>query len=375
MKKKGLFWHSSLLLKIRKYNINYAKSLYLTINTTSSNFKFDLNELLKAINIDEIFLGLPDPKLTNYNITDPYVNHKNVYRYPDNLKRKIIEQNYKHYKKSNQNINQSPYYYTKRISNLVIEKLKKKGYEISKQEINENKQINQLKRLIIKKYNLNYKNVNNLIDDILSEAFDDKYSYYNYSNDTRSINSNWKKMFNQVYNKLSKIAISNNKILNVGVGNGDEALELFQDCKNITFVDIAPNGLNQIKQNFPDSKTIISRAENLSILPNDSYDLYVSLRTYNSSFFDIGSAVSEAYRVLKNDAKIVISIANGFLCPKKNTVIPGLIIPGTEFVDIYRSIDIIKQISIVFLKVGFRNINLFTTNEEIYLSAVAKKAL
>lgn len=317
MKKKGLFWHSSLLLKIRKYNINYAKSLYLTINTTSSNFKFDLNELLKAINIDEIFLGLPDPKLTNYNITDPYVNHKNVYRYPDNLKRKIIEQNYKHYKKSNQNINQSPYYYTKRISNLVIEKLKKKGYEISKQEINENKQINQLKRLIIKKYNLNYKNVNNLIDDILSEAFDDKYSYYNYSNDTRSINSNWKKMFNQVYNKLSKIAISNNKILNVGVGNGDEALELFQDCKNITFVDIAPNGLNQIKQNFPDSKTIISRAENLSILPNDSYDLYVSLRTYNSSFFDIGSAVSEAYRVLKNDAKIVISIANGFLCPKK----------------------------------------------------------
>lgn len=60
---------------------------------------------------------------------------------------------------------------------------------------------------------------------------------------------------------------------------------------------------------------------------------------------------------------------------KKNTVIPGLIIPGTEFVDIYRSIDIIKQISIVFLKVGFRNINLFTTNEEIYLSAVAKKAL
>ena len=143
-------------------------------------------------------------------------------------------------------------------------------------------------------------------------------------------------------------------------------------CKNITFVDIAPNGLEKIKKKIPDSQVVISRAENLSTLSDNSYELYVSLRTYNSSFFDVRQALEEASRVLKHNAVIIISIANGFLCPEQKIIISGLIFPGTEFVDIYRGFDMIKNLSNEFLKEGFCNVQVFPTNGEIYLSALKK---
>ena len=61
-----------------------------------------------------------------------------------------------------------------------------------------------------------------------------------------------------------------------------------------------------------------------------------------------------------------------FLCPEQKHIIPGLIIPGTEFVDIYRGVDMIKDLSVQFSKEGFKNIQIFPTNGEIYLSAISK---
>jgi hypothetical protein len=111
----------------------------------------------------------------------------------------------------------------------------------------------------------------------------------------------------------------------------------------------------------------------LSSIPDNSHDLYVSLRTFNSSFLDIKEAISEAHRVLKPNAVIIVSVANGFLCPERHCIIPGLIIPGTEFVDIYRGMDTIKLMRTEFLQAGFENIQLFPTNTEIYLSAINMK--
>lgn len=106
-------------------------------------------------------------------------------------------------------------------------------------------------------------------------------------------------------------------------------------------------------------------------IPDKIYDLYVSLRTYNSSFFDIKEALLEAYRVLKYNGVIIISVANGFLYSEQNCIIPGLILPGTEFIDIYRGMDTTKQICTELIHAGFKNIQIFPTNTEIYLSAVA----
>ena len=108
----------------------------------------------------------------------------------------------------------------------------------------------------------------------------------------------------------------------------------------------------------------------MSSIPDNSHDLYVSLRTYNSSFFDIKEAILEAHRVLKPNAIIIISVANGFLYPEENCIISGLIIPGTEFIDIYRSMDTIKLIRTEFIQAGFKNIKFFSTNTELYISAI-----
>lgn len=369
----NLSWCTILMSKIKKCNVDNAQFLFLTINTLFSNSEFELNILMKKINIKEIYLGVPDPNLSCYLLNDPISTFKNIYRYPDNLQREILEQNFRYYRNSKQNIKYSPYYSTKRISNLVLEKLQESDIVISKDELESNKQIDKLTRLIVEKYKLEIEDASELVNMVISKAFDEKYSTYNYSDDVRSLNIGWKNNFLSVYNKLLISSMENKDIVDVGVGSGNEAISLFSQCKKITFVDIAPNGLEKIKKQIPNSNIIISRAENLSELANNRYDVYVSLRTYNSSFFDIKKAISEAYRVLKEDGVIIISIANGFLCPEDRYIIPGLIIPGTEFVDIYRGFDIIRKLSAELSVQGFKNIKFFPTDVELFLSAESRK--
>ena len=62
-----------LLTKVQEYNINEAQSLYLTINTMNTNREFELNMLLRKINIHKIYLGVPDPNLDCYLDNDPFL--------------------------------------------------------------------------------------------------------------------------------------------------------------------------------------------------------------------------------------------------------------------------------------------------------------
>lgn len=369
----GLSWYEILLSKTNNLNVNKAYYLFLTVNTLFSESEFDLNKLMERIAIEEIYIGIPDPNLSDYLSNDPVGTSENVYRYPDNLQRLILQQNLNYYKNGKQNIKSSPYYSAKRISKIVIEKLQEKGIFISKEELQSNKQIEKLIQLIVEKYKFNIEDASKLVNLVMSEAFDEKYATYNYSDDARSLSIDWKNNFLTIYNKLLLSSMENKDILNVGVGSGNEAIALFSGCHNITFVDIAPNGLEKIKKQIPNSNIVVSRAENLATLINNSYDIYISLRTYNSSFFNVKQALSEAHRVLKKDGSIIISIANGFLCPEDQYIIPGLIIPGTEFVDIYRGFDMIKKLSTELYNNCFEDISFFPTKVELFLSAKAKK--
>ena len=369
----SLSWYEILLSKINKLNVNKANYLFLTVNTLFSESEFDLNKLMERIAIEEIYIGIPDPKLSDYLTNDPVSTFKNVYHYPDNFQRLILHQNLNYYENGKQNIKSSPYYSTKRISKIVMEKLKEKCNFISKEELQSNKQIEKLAQLIVEKYKFNIEDASGLVNFVISEAFDEKYATYNYSDDARSLSIDWKNNFLTIYNKLLLSSMENKDILDVGVGSGNEAIALFSGCHNITFVDVAPNGLENIKKQIPNSNIVVSRAENLATLINNSYDIYISLRTYNSSFFNVKQAISEAYRVLKNGGSIIISIANGFLCPEDQYIIPGLIIPGTEFVDIYRGFDMVKKLSTELRNNCFEDIRFFPTNVELFLSAKAKK--
>ena len=369
----GLSWYEILLSKIKELSVNNAYYLFLTVNTLFSETEFDLNKLMRKIAIEEIYIGVPDPNLSDYLSNDPIGTFRKIYRYPDNLQRMILQQNISYYRNGKQNIKSSPYYSAKRISNIVLEKLKEKNIFISKEELQANKQIEKLIQLIGEKYKLNIDDASKLVNLVMSEAFDEKYSTYNYSDDARSLSIDWKNNFLTIYNKLLISSLENKNILDVGVGSGNEAIALFSDCSNITFVDIAPNGLKKIKKQIPNSNIVVSRAENLVTLTNSSYDMYISLRTYNSSFFNIKQAISEAFRVLKKDGIIIISIANGFLCPEDQYIIPGLIVPGTEFVDIYRGFDMIEKLSRQLCNNSFKDIQFFPTKVELFITAKAKK--
>lgn len=366
-------WSDQLLLELKNQKVTMVHSLYLTVNTLTSNKEFDLNKIVQEILVTNIYLGISDPDLISYLPNDPVLSLKNIKRYPEVLQKKIIKQNKKHFLSSMHNIKYNLHYSTKRISSLVLQKLSDSGISISKKEIDSNRQSNKLARYIVNKLGLTYQNVEQLINKILSDAFNEKYSLYNYADDARSIEGDWKNDFLTVYSKATDKPLECNRVLNVGVGSGNEAKMLFSHCKDITFVDIAQDGLKKIEKIFPHSNTLASRAENLSQLASNDYDLYVSLRTYNSSFFNLRQAISEAYRVLKPNAIIIISIANGFLNAEQKQIIPGLLIPGSEFVDIYRGIDMMKSLSEEFAKKGFCNIQVYVTNTEIYMSAVSNK--
>ena len=366
-------WSDDLLLELKKQKVSTVHSLYLTVNTLSSNKEFDLNRIVQEIRVANIYLGVPDPDLTSYLPNDPVLTLNNIKRYPDVLQKKILKQNKKRFLNSMQNIKYNPHYSSKRISGLIIQKLSDAGISISKKEIDSNRQSNLLAMYIANKLGLNYQNIEQLINKILSDAFNEKYSLYNYTDDARSVDDDWKNNFLSAYSKATDKPLESNRVLNVGVGSGNEANMLFSHCKNITFVDIAQDGLKKIEKFFPHANTLTSRAEDLSQLATNDYDLYVSLRTYNSSFFNRGQAISEAYRVLKPNAIIIISIANGFLNAEQRQIITGLLIPGSEFVDIYRGIDIMKSLSEEFEKNGFCNIQVDVTNTEIYMSAISNK--
>lgn len=362
-------WCSIILSKVQKLKISSAQSIYLMINTLSRTHMFDLLELLAEVRINEIYVGLPDPALTCYMDDDPIITHNRVYRYPDELQREILKLNIHYYVNSTQSIENIPYYSENRVSNMLIESLKSKGFVVSLDELNANKRRSAIASLICNKYEIEYKDALSIVQKAISEAFDCKYGTYTYLDDARSLDLDWKESFISVYNRCSVMPMSTNNILNVGVGNGHEAIILFSNCAYVTFVDIAQVGLKKIKEKSPLSKITVANADDLSSIPDNHYDLYVSLRTFNSSFFDIKKAISEAHRVLKPNAVIIVSVANGFLCSNKHCIIPGLIIPGTEFVDIYRGMDTAKLIQKEFLRAGFNNIHLFPTDTELYLSA------
>ncbi|MDO0930115.1 class I SAM-dependent methyltransferase [Streptomyces sp. TG1A-8] len=368
---RGASWFRVLRRRIQELGIASAHSAYLTINTLSGAGSFELAELLSAVRIDKVYVGLPDPALTNYLSGDPVTERGHVLRFPDDLQRQILVQNRDLYAASEQSIDCNPHYSTHRISEAVSTRLMAMGFAVTRSDVNAHRGRVALASLICKRYGTEYQEAERAVGDALAAAFDAKYGTYDYAYDARAANAGWVDDFMAVYRMSSTRPLTAASILNVGVGAGHEAAALFSDCPRITFADIAESGLANISRRIPLSRTVVSSAEDLSALPGDSFDLYVSLRTYNSSFFDTSAAASEAHRVLKPGAVIIVSVANGFLYTQRGCVVPGLIIPGTEFVDIYRGMDTANLIGAELDSVDFKDVRIFPTSTEIYLSAVA----
>lgn len=368
---RGASWYRTLRSRITELGTSSAHSAYLTINTLSAGQSFELAALLREVRIGKVYIGLPDPALTSYLDDDPVTARGHMDRFPDGLQREILYQNHASYAASEQSIECNPHYSRHRISDAVSAGLRSSGFLVSRSDVNANRGRTALASLIRQRYGVGHEEADRAVSDALSEAFDAKYGTYDDSFDARAANAGWAEDFMAVYRNLHTGPLPGINILNVGVGAGREATALFSGCPQITFVDIAERGLANIVEHMPSSRTLVSSAEDLSALPESSFDLYVSLRTYNSSFFDTSAAAKEARRVLKSGAAIIVSVANGFLYTERGCVVPGLIVPGTDFVDLYRGMDTARQIGEELDCAGFKDIRVFPTSTEIYLSALA----
>lgn len=238
-------WTEYILNYLKKLNINEVDEIYLTINVYKDG-DFGLNKIINNVKVHKIYIGLPDPKLNVYLKNDPFLKLSNIYRYPENLQKLIMNQNEKVFAGSVQSIKYNVYYSEKRISEYIHDQLLRKGFFISKEEIDNNKTADKLSKLLIDKYMCSVNEAKFIVNNALSRAFNNKYALYEYTNDVRSLNKNWSKNFYSACRELS-CDLLNDNIIDIGVGSGNEALELFKNCKCITFVDIAPDGLKKLK--------------------------------------------------------------------------------------------------------------------------------
>lgn len=256
---------------------------------------------------------------------------------------------------------------------MLLEELASHGVLIDKSDLVKNKKVESLIRILVDKYNLEQKKAERFVKSALSKSFNKKYSNYDYKYDVRFERRTWIKGFNKLYCEEIGNSITNDKIINVGVGGGNEAILLFSACKNIVFVDIAEQGLLRVKKSIPQAKVFCLRAEELIDLKDNAFNVYISLRTYNSSFFDVSKALEEAKRVLIDKGKIVLSISNGFLNSQTNRIISGLLVPNTHFIDLYRGLKVIKNLVELCKTIGFKSCKTKITKTEIYLIATNDK--
>lgn len=158
-------------------------------------------------------------------------------------------------------------------------------------------------------------------------------------------------------------------LLDVGIGNGNSVTNIFIHVKNLNGTDISYKALEYAKNNLPNLKYLDNCAEELIDIKTGSIDLYVSLRTYQSTLFDVRAAMTEAYRVLRQEGVIIISIPIMFL-KDDGTILTGLIRPGDVEPNMEYAFEVAKRISNLLEILNFKNINTYYNSPfEIFIGA------
>lgn len=125
-------------------------------------------------------------------------------------------------------------------------------------------------------------------------------------------------------------------VIYVGIGTGRDVPQVLPAFSSLTGVDLSLSMLHRAKELTPQLNIQQGCAETLARIEDDSFDLYLSLRTFQSSLFDTGAALRQAVRVLRPGGSIILSIPGGFVDRDANgelRFIPGLHLPGSNFID------------------------------------------
>lgn len=210
------------------------------------------------------------------------------------------------------------------------------------------------------------------LDRLREDYFFDKYSDYRDDADVRQLSgSAWADEVAAIY-KFLGIALARADILYVGVGNGRDLPYVCPEFKSLSGVDLSRKMLKQAAAIQPSMKQVRGRAENLRDIADQSCDLYLSLRVFQSSLFDIPAALREAFRVLRPKGALVISIPGGFLDSSGGELryVPGLLVPGsTDVVDRSRPRLYAERILWQLERMAFEKVGFHQREGDVYVYA------
>ena len=208
-----------------------------------------------------------------------------------------------------------------------------------------------------------------LVKNAVFYAYDQKYyKYYSAERDVHEYSDDWINDFGEILKKLDiDDKLNEMSIVNVGSNDASQMEKLISDnYKEMYLVDVGLRSLLLAKKLYPDAKIMHTDADTLEDIPDNSIDLYLSFRTFNSSIFNMKKATSELNRVLSDNGRVILSIPNGYVDANGNFTY-GLIPPNGNSIDECYPFKILEKILYHLSRVGFKDIGIINSFYEIYI--------
>ncbi len=211
-----------------------------------------------------------------------------------------------------------------------------------------------------------YEEIKNVLKTARSRAYDDKYAEAEPSQDARSLDpTGWEIELYQLLRTLGMDQTNRLDILNVGVNNGTEWADFFNSARRIVGVDVSPVALELARKKHPLLEIVQGDASDLSPIESDSFDVYLSLRTYQSTLFDISHSVLEAARVLRPNGIFVASLSDAHRVG--NEVVRGILSGNDRQVDRNRPYVLAERVRRSLTSLGFTHMGMRTGLFEVYV--------
>lgn len=268
---------------------------------------------------------------------------------------------------------------------IVLHELDKKNINTGGLSISTGFNINDLKkRLSVLNPTLSKAEIEKAGNEARSIAFTEKYADPKEDEkladekDLKSLGLNrWDLYLEEFIKKIGINDLTKLTVLDVGIGNAYASYRILSQCSELIGIDVSKKALEYAKTKLPNATLSVGNAENLEQIESFTIDVYISLRTYQSTLFDIKQAVHEAFRVLARGGRVIISLPTIYFVKndsgKINSYAKGLIPPKSSEPDMEFAMGIAKRIAWYLEMLGFKNVIIDETSPfEIYIGGERK---
>ena len=208
----------------------------------------------------------------------------------------------------------------------------------------------------------------NLVEEARDQFFTGKYREVNFREDIRSVVREWHRDYSEIVEFLG-LNIPELDVLYVGVCTGRDLDDVVALARSVTGLDVSQDLLKCATDHRPDLIPVVGAAEEMHSLDTDAFDLYLSLRVYQSALFDIDGAVREARRVLRPNGAFIVSIPDAYVFEEgdgRRSILRGLATAGSDL-DPDRPVRLASYVTRAFHRMGFRSLGMLRKRADVYV--------